>query len=116
MFLAIYIIGQVPSVLIHHHNFNVPSFSKASICKKTIYYSNSGIDCKHKTHISTTIKKCALCDNHTVTPHAVLPTCFNILDNDYGKCYGIAANSSYFLQEHFILSNKGPPVLSSNSI
>lgn len=114
--MAIYVFSRGPTILFHHHNNNIFLFSKASRCKKTVYSANKESDCKYKTLITIPVEKCALCDNHTVSPHSIQFYFLAFLPPNFGRSYCTRASALHLLQNNLVLSSRGPPVVSSFTV
>ncbi len=103
--LAIYFLSIWPSLIAHHHH-HIVSFDQADHCEKKMYYNHG--HCGHAQHISSSIKKCALCDTHTNSLHLISTA--PKLQFKLGLClvFNSVFNSNYSaLVLHF--GNKGPP-------
>ena len=110
--LLLYLLGSSPALLFHHHEAEVAEYANATPCEKTIYFAHADADCHHSFHFTKALEKCFLCDNHTVSPHA-LPIFFSadfILDS--GQNHNEVAQS-IFTQTPSCFSNRGPPSVSS---
>lgn len=108
--LLIYFCSNGPALLLHHHHHGVVPFSKADQCEKAIFYSEKEGRCAHKEHVSTAFEKCPLCDDHTLSVHAIccpdysanfhpsttrpIPYHWRLVSNTYSKP-----------------SNRGPPMV-----
>jgi hypothetical protein len=108
--LLIYIISNSPAVLFHHHDNKIVTFNKATACEKTIYYSVFKGKCEHKAHLTKSIKKCSLCENHTLTPHFSEFSFCNFFKLSFHRSYSIAT-FDYKFANTSIVSNRGPPTI-----
>lgn len=108
--VMLYIIGIIPSLLIHHHDENIVPFEQATICEKVIYYGEPENICQHKHHVSKVQQDCWLCDHHTVTPQILFDFAFHIEPLSVVS----VQYSSYYQSVHSATvahsSNRGPPI------
>ena len=114
LLLLVYLISNSPSVLFHHHSAEVISHEKQFDCKEHIQHSKfcKEVKCHHSTRIAKPHKKCGLCDNHTVSPHAIEAFLLTQINYEFYSGY-IKIPSTYFYQIPSVFSNRGPPSVSS---
>jgi hypothetical protein len=108
--LLIYLISNSPATLFHHHDNKIIAFDKATACEKAIYFSNSKGKCKHKSHLSESIKKCSLCDNHTLIPHFLEFSFYTFFKLTFNNSYS-TASFDYKYVTTTIVCNRGPPTV-----
>lgn len=110
LLLLIYIICNSPAILFHHHDTKIVAFENANTCEKVIYYSHSKQKCNHKSHLTTSQKKCFLCDNHTLTPYISESSFYNFFKTYFGSRYQ-TTTFEYTFATISILANRGPPLV-----
>jgi hypothetical protein len=108
--LLVYVAINIPVSFFHKHENAMVTFEKATPCEKKIYYGEVDGDCKHSTHISKQIEKCALCDTHLTTPHNAVDIFYNFQKNNFSikYCTDDVRYSSSLISS---LCNKGPPMV-----
>ena len=106
LLLLLYLFSNSPSILFHHHQSIVEVHRNVA---RSVRYKDDTVN--HKTRISQAREQCALCDNHTISVHYLLPTSMRWKINEFGSTYLIVF-SRYCFQAFASFSTRGPPSVS----
>ncbi|MEO6189276.1 MAG: hypothetical protein ABIO44_01880 [Saprospiraceae bacterium] len=108
--ILIYLLSNSPTIIFHHHNHEIVAYNKADNCEKAIYYADKSGKCNHKSHLSKSLDKCALCDNHIFQAHFNHIYDFTSAEIEISNIY-----NSYLFNFKTIpfseTSNRGPPTV-----
>ncbi len=108
LLLLIYVFSNSPSNLFHEHHLEIASFEEASSCEKSIYYSDLDGHCAHSEHISKSVEKCCLCDNHTAPQQTTTALTTEFFLKEFSET-SFPLYENYFAHVPSTFSNRGPP-------
>lgn len=106
----LYIFSSSSYILFHHHNSQHIVYTQANPCEKSIYFTDKDQGCQHNEHFTQHVKKCPMCDHHTLSIHTLLPHSYSSLNRTDNNEYLSKYNNDFdytFLEE---TPNKDPPV------
>lgn len=105
---TLYLFSSSSYVLFHHHNSQHIVHSQAKQCEQAVYFTDKDQGCKHQEHFTQHVKKCLLCDHHTISLHTLLPHqygFYTVENNEYFSKY--SDNLAFVLIS--ATPNKDPP-------
>jgi hypothetical protein len=113
LLVALYLISQSPAILFHHHRVAISSFNFANSCERSGFNVKNRSNCEHQAHLTTPLEKCSLCDNHTLSPHSIPSGFVKYVTITFEISYSIVATSRIAHRSSYVLSDRGPPAVSS---